>query len=123
MRVSSVVSMILLLCIFIVPIPAINGADRVVAGNAAEGRALFTSLRCDSCHSVWGSGTGAEHPLPDLSAAPPVAIAARITQRARLAPEMLFDEMTMSFQVSNATEKELGHLATYLNAPSTAPRK
>ena len=122
MRVFGLVCVILLVVIFATPAPADQGVQRVVAGDASKGRVLFTSLRCDSCHAVWGSGSGAQHPLPDLSAEPPVAIAARITQRAKLAPEMRFDELTMSFVVSNVTEEEIGHVATYLSSPRPSRR-
>ena len=121
MRFLAVVAMAFVLAMFAQP-AAIGGADRIPAGDASNGKALFKSLRCDSCHSPWGSGTGAEHPLPDLSAQPPVAIAALIAERGRLAPEMLFDRMTMSFVVSNMTQEELGHIAMYLHDPSAARR-
>jgi mono/diheme cytochrome c family protein len=101
----------LLMAIFMQP-AATRADDHVANGDATNGKALFRSLRCDSCHSVWGSGSGAEHPLPDLSSEPPVAIAAVIVKRGE----------PMSFVVSKMTRQQLDDVATYLHDASAAER-
>ena len=94
----------------------------IANGNAAEGRVVFSKLRCDSCHSLSGATTGAPHPLPDLTAQPPEAVAALITQRGELAPEALFDEMAMSSAVAQMTPRDLEHIVAYLRNPSAGNR-
>jgi mono/diheme cytochrome c family protein len=96
----------------------VHGASRLTNGNADEGRKLFTKLRCDSCHAVSGSAAKVPHPLPDLSAQPPEAVAERIVQRTEIAPEALFDEMAMAGAASNMTHEELAHIVAYLRNPT-----
>ena len=111
MRSLALIVTALLIAIFLQP-ASTRGDAYVANGDAANGKALFRSLRCDSCHSVWGSGSGAEHPLPDLSSEPPVAIAAVIARRGE----------PMSFVVSKMTREQLHDVAIYLHNPSAAGR-
>jgi cytochrome c553 len=87
-------------------------------GDRVEGRALFTKLRCDSCHALSGQGRKVPHPLPDLTAQPPDAVANMIVERGELAPGMLFDEMAMSSAVAQMQPQDLAHLVAYLRHPS-----
>lgn len=96
----------------------IHGATPLADGNAGEGRKLFTKLRCDSCHAVSGSAAKVPHPLPDLSAQPPEAVAEMIVQRTDIAPEALFDEMAMAGAASSMTREELAHLVAFLRNPN-----
>jgi cytochrome c553 len=86
----------------------------VANGDPLQGRALFTKLRCDSCHALSGSTRKVPHPLPDLTAQPPDAVARMITERGELAPGMMFDAMAMSSAVSQMSERDLPHLVAYL---------
>jgi mono/diheme cytochrome c family protein len=97
----------------------VHSGPRLDAGDPAAGRTLFTKLRCDSCHSVAGNPGKSAHPLPDLSAEPPYAVAALIIQRTDVAPEALFDEMAMASAASRVTPQELAHLVAYLRHPAT----
>lgn len=106
-------SALLLMASVAVPAASTHKLD-VANGNPVEGRALFAKLRCDSCHAVSGSTRKVPHPLPDLTAQPPDAVANLITERGELAPGMLFDEMAMSSAVSQMAEKDLPHLVAYL---------
>ena len=101
---------------------AVGHYDVMAGGDPVEGRALFTKLRCDMCHSVAGQATRAPHPLPDLTAQPPDAVANLIVERSDIAPEALFDEMAMSSALSNMTLRDLAHLVAYLRNPSAAGR-
>ncbi|MGZ4777597.1 MAG: c-type cytochrome [Thermoanaerobaculia bacterium] len=87
-------------------------------GDAAEGRALFTKLNCDSCHSLSGRPAGSPHPLPDLTEQPPDAVAAMITEGSAPAPEVLFEQVVMSTVVSQVTPQEVAHLVAYLRSHS-----
>ncbi len=100
----------------------VNGGGQVSNGDAVQGRALFTKLRCDSCHALSGQARKVPHPLPDLSAQPPDAVAALITQHGELAPEALFDDMVMSQVVSQMTPQDLAHLVAYLRNPPASRR-
>lgn len=93
---------------------------RIDEGNPHEGRELFAKLRCDSCHTVSGTTGKGPHPLPDLTAYPPEAIANLIVERTDLAPEALFDEMAMSAAASQMSQKQLAHVVAYLKNPKAA---
>jgi mono/diheme cytochrome c family protein len=83
-------------------------------GNAVEGRQLFTKLRCEICHAVAGSSVRAPHPLPDLTAQPPEAVAAMIVQRQEIRHGAFFDEIAMASAASQVTPKQMTHLVAYL---------
>ncbi|HEX9160175.1 MAG TPA: c-type cytochrome [Thermoanaerobaculia bacterium] len=102
------------------PAAIVHASVRLADGNPGQGREIFTKLRCDSCHSVGPNAARSPHPLPDLSAQPPEAIAALIVQKTDVAPEALFDEIAMSSAASRLTESELAHVVAYLRHPQTA---
>jgi len=124
MRTSTVLALFILVSCSARPVPtnvspqpglfAVHGAVKIGNGDAEEGRAVFTKLRCDSCHSVKGKPAGAAHPLPDLPAQPPEAIAALIVQRTDVAPGAMFDPMAMSSAASWMTQKQLADIVAYL---------
>lgn len=91
----------------------IHGAMPLADGDADEGKATFTKLRCDSCHSINGK-PGAPHPLPDLTAEPAEAVAAMIVGRTTVPPGAIFDEMAMASAASWLTEKQLADVVAYL---------
>lgn len=88
-------------------------------GDAVEGRQLFTKLRCDICHAVAGSSVRAPHPLPDLTAQPPDAVAAMIVQRQQIRPGAFFDEIAMASAASQVTPRQMTHLVAYLREPQS----
>ena len=86
-------------------------------GNAVEGRQLFTKLRCDSCHALPGSSVRVQHPLPDLTAQPPDAVAMMIVRRREPRQGAFFDEMAMASAASQVSPQQLAHLVAYLRKP------
>jgi mono/diheme cytochrome c family protein len=93
-------------------------------GDPKHGAKVFAKMRCDTCHAVaTTTGTGSQHPLPDLSTTPPAQIANMIVKRADVAHDALFDDIAMSSAASHMTVKELDDVVAYLRSvkPSTAP--
>ncbi|MGZ4808358.1 MAG: c-type cytochrome [Thermoanaerobaculia bacterium] len=92
-------------------------ASTLAAGDPAQGRELFTKLRCDTCHSVAGSPTRKTHPLPDLTEQPPNAVATLIIERTVAPPGAMFDEMVMASATEQMSDHDLAHLVAYLRHP------
>jgi cytochrome c2 len=93
---------------------AVHGQVRVEAGDAEEGKNLFTKLRCDMCHSVNGKPPNAPYPIRDLSRHSPESVAGMITQRSQTQPDAKFDEMAMASAASFVTQRQLADLVAYL---------
>lgn len=83
-------------------------------GDPAEGKKAFAKLRCDSCHAVATTAGHAEHPLPDLTAEAPHAVADMITMRTAVPRNATFDEMAMASAASRLTRRELADIVAFL---------
>lgn len=89
-------------------------------GDPAEGKKAFAKLRCDTCHKAATTGARPAHPLPDLTAEAPHAVADMIRLRNPAPPNATFDEMAMASAVAHMTPHELGDIVAYLRKRSSS---
>jgi len=86
-------------------------------GDPAEGKKVFAKMRCDSCHSAAvTTGGRTAHPLPDLSAQAPNAVAQSIVKRTTPRPAATFDEIAMSSAAARLTTRDIENVVAYLRS-------
>jgi len=94
---------------------------KLARGSAAEGRADFVKMRCDSCHSLYREPRAAV-PLRDFSHETPETVAALIIGRTDVAPKAYFDEIAMSGAASQMTLEQLANIVAYLRNPAVVKK-